>query len=93
MDNRINNSTGIELSDAHRQLIDSLMVTITEGKKAEATLKLVVQGILQQGGAKGGIPYGRSNDGAMLIPTQVTLTAKQLEEMAVNQAENQNGCQ
>jgi hypothetical protein len=87
MDKRFSNELSIEISIPHRALIDELTATVMAGKRAEILLKQLVQGILQQGGARDGIQYSRSDDGLKLVPSQITLTAEQLQNMAMQQAQ------
>ncbi len=90
MENGTNHVARIEISSAHRELINSLMISIAEGKRAESMLKLVVQGILQQGGVANDMPYTRSEDGMSLIPARITLTAAQLQDLqAMHQGQEQ----
>ncbi len=89
MENRVNNGNSIEIAPAHQGLIDSLVSIVAEWKKAEATLKLVVQGILQQGGARNDLQYAMSDDGLRMVPAQIRFTAQQLEDIAAQQAASQ----
>ena len=89
MDNRNSNELRIAIAPPHRTLIDSLTKTVEEGKRAESVLLLVVQGILQMGGAANGVQYGRSDDGMFMVPSHVTLTSQQLQYMAAQQAKEQ----
>lgn len=81
------NSTRIDISPAHRQLMDNLTKIVMDGRTAEDTLNTLAMGILQQGGADPSMRYRRTSDGAAFEPDiKVTLTSEQLLELAAKQA-------